>query len=423
MIRHSGYANLAVKEVLDHSGLSTLDAAFVTELVFGVCRHQGSLDLVIERAAGRPLASLQPAVVDILRLGTEQLLKMRTPAHAAVSSSVALAGEQIGRRVTGVVNAILRRVAVHDWPQWVGQLSAGMDSRQAMAIRTCHPAWIVEAYETVLPPCEVEVALEANNLAPIPTLVARPGLLSRAELLADGGEPTPYSPWGVIRRGDPGQLEVVRFGLAGVQDEGSQLVSAVLARANAPRGVWLDMCAGPGGKAALLTGLAHQQGEEVVAAEKHPHRAQLVRDALRGYGNSAVVVADGRQAPWGASFARVLVDAPCTGLGALRRRPEARWRKSEADLAELFTLQSDLLAAGWSSLVPGGVLAYVTCSPHLAETVRVIDHLEGPKEILDAPALLPEVPRAASGLDSRFIQLWPQRHHTDAMFCAVLRKP
>ena len=426
IVRDGGYANLAVKQVLGPAGLSPRDAGFVTQLVYGTCRQLGTLDSIIEAAAGRPLSSLQPGVVDVLRLGAEQLLSMRVPAHAAVAASVDLAAQQIGRRVTGVVNAILRRVADKDWPGWLDTLAADLDGLAALAVRTCHPRWIAEAYGNVLDAGEVEAALEANNEIPVPVLVARPGLMTRDELLASGGEPTRWSQWGVVRPGDPAGASAVRDGRAGVQDEGSQLVAMVLAAVDAPAGPWLDMCAGPGGKTALLTGLARAGGEAVVAADLHPHRAALVAQALGAYfrpGPAPVMVADGLRPAWGRSFARVLVDAPCSGLGSLRRRPEARWRKAESDLDDLVELQKHLLRGACASAVPGGVVAYVTCSPHLRETAGVVQAVAAGAgaEILDAPAWLPGVPGARSGGDTRFIQLWPHRHNTDAMFCALLR--
>ena len=424
LVRDGGYANLAVNQVLRRTALTSRDAGYVTELVFGTCRNLGTLDLIIERAGGRPLNSLQPAVVDVLRLGAQQVLRMRLPIFAAVSSMVTLATEQIGRRVTGVVNAILRRVAERSWDEWLDELTAGLTGHQGLAIRTCHPTWIVEAYSRVLPTGELLPALEANNQVPTPTLVVRPTLLSREDLLYDGGEPTPYSPWGVSRPGDPGQVAAVRDGRAGVQDEGSQLVAGLLAEVEAPDGPWLDLCAGPGGKAALLTGLARQQDQWLLAAELHPHRAELTAEALRGYGQVPVVVADGRTPAWGAVFARVLLDAPCSGLGALRRRPEARWRKHKSEIAGLADLQRQLLESACSSLVPGGVLAYITCSPHPDETAAVVQAVSdaAPVEILDAPSLLPQILDAAASTDPRFIQLWPHRHNTDAMFCALLRR-
>jgi len=421
-IRSSGYANLVVNEVLARARLSSDDARFVTELVYGVCRNQGTLDQVIEMAAGRELRTLQPAVVDVLRLGSQQLLRMRVPAHAAVSSSVGLAKDQIGHRVAGVVNAILRRVAGRDWDEWLDLLTQGMDPEQSLAVRTCHPSWIVDAYAACLPEAELAEALEANNRPPLPTLAVRPTLMTRDELLVSGGEATAYSAWGVARRGDPWEVPAVRDGRAGVQDEGSQLVAGVLARVDAPGGPWLDMCAGPGGKAALLTGLARERLEHVVAADIHPHRARLVTDALKGYpGPALVMVADGRAPAWGSRFSRVMLDTPCTGLGALRRRPEARWRKTPSDLTSLVALQRTLLDRACESVVPGGVVAYVTCSPHVAETAEVVMGRDG-IEILNAPAHLPGVPGVSASSDPRFIQLWPHRHGTDAMFCALLRR-
>ena len=193
------------------------------------------------------------------------------------------------------------------------------------------------------------------------------------------------------------------------------------------------MCAGPGGKSRLLYGLAAARGARLTAAELHPHRAALVRDALTTASRNLpgeppafeVLVADGTRPPWpDGAFDRVLVDVPCSGLGALRRRPEARWRKSEADLKELTALQRDLLRSALAAVRPGGVVAYVTCSPVPAETSGVVsgvlDSLPG-TEVIDAPAVLPDVPGTRAA-DQRFVQLWPHRHGTDAIFIALLRR-
>lgn len=418
-VREGAYANLALSDVLARSDLTGRDATFVTELVYGTCRHMGTLDAIIEAASGRALKTLQPGVVDVLRLGAEQGLKMRVPPHAGVSTSVSLASSAIGQRVKGLVNAVLRRVMARDWAGWIDHLSAEMDALDSLALRTSHPRWIVDVYASLLPAGEVEAALEANNVAPTPTLVVRPGLMTRDELLISGGVPTTYSPWGVVREGDPGQVEAVRDGRAGVQDEGSQLVASLLALPDAPNGPWLDICAGPGGKAALLMGLAREQGQGFLAGELHPHRATLVQQSVRAYGNSPVVVADGTHPPWNRTFSRTMVDAPCTGLGALRRRPEARWRKGTGDLDSLVPLQKALLASAIASTLSGGVVGYITCSPHPRESVEVVASAVG-VDILDAPALL-NVPDARSSLDDRFVQLWAHRHHTDSMFAALLR--
>jgi 16S rRNA (cytosine967-C5)-methyltransferase len=218
----------------------------------------------------------------------------------------------------------------------------------------------------------------------------------------------------------------VREGRVGVQDEGSQLVAVAVTQA-AVAGtdrVWLDLCAGPGGKSALLAGLAGQRDAVLLANERLPHRARLVGQALRGGdGVLGVVCADGTRPPWRPeSFDRVLADVPCTGIGALRRRPEARWRRGPDDLGPLTALQRNLLRSALDSCRDGGVVGYVTCSPHPAETTGVVDAVLAERDDAvheDARALLPDLPDVGPG---PAVQLWPHRHGTDAMFLAVLRR-
>ena len=408
------YANLALAE--HTAGLSARDAAFATELVAGTCRGLGLYDAIVVSAGGRPLRSLQPAVVDLLRLGAHQLLELRVPTHAAVAATVELARTVVSQRVTGVVNAILRKVAALDADGWATRLRG--ERKDADALLARHPQWIIDAFADVLSPDELPALLAADNAPPVPHLVIRPGLAEVAEL---GGRPLRWSPFGAEASGNPAEVPAVAQGRAGVQDEGSQLVAWALARVEAPEGPWLDLCAGPGGKAALLAGLARGKGERLLASELQPHRAALVARALAGYPEPepVVIAADGTRPAWPENrFARVMLDAPCTGLGALRRRPEARWRRRPADLDALVPLQHALLASAIVSAVPDGVIAYVTCSPHRGETVEVVEAADG-VEILDAPAVLPEVPDTARG---PYLQLWPHRHGTDAMFLALLRK-
>jgi len=411
------YANLELAR--RRSGLHPSDAAFATELTAGTCRGMGTYDQIIEAASGRPVRSLQPAVLDALRLGTHQLLAMRVPVHAAIAATVDLAALQIGERVTGVVNAILRRVAEHDLDEWTARLSAGLDEFGRLALTHQHPRWVVAAFADVLPADELEALLVADNQPPVPNLVVRPGLAEQAEL---GGTPARYSPFGAYADGDPGAVPAVAQGRAGVQDEGSQLVALALARVEGTDGPWLDLCAGPGGKSAVLAGLAIQNDTRLVASELAPHRAELVAANLRSYTGDhkpVTLVADGTRPAWpDDAFAKVLADVPCTGLGALRRRPESRWRRQPSDLPALVELQKTLLATAIASTKPGGVIAYVTCSPHAAETVEVVATAEH-VDVLTASDYLPEVSDAALG---DYLQLWPHRHGTDAMFLALLRK-
>ncbi len=446
------YANLALAKRLATAGLDPRDAALATELVSGTCRLMGTYDRVIEGASGRALGSLQPAVVDLLRLGCHHLLGMRVKKYAAVGSTVDLARATVGQRVTGLVNAVMRKVSARTLEEWTELIAAGEDEIGALAVRGHHPRWIVAAYADVLPREELADALAANNVAPRPTLVLRPGLAQLADL--EGAEPTRYSPFGATAQGTPADQPAVRDGRAGVQDEGSQLVAWALARTPAPDGPWLDTCAGPGGKAALLAGLANEAGTWLLASEAQEHRARLVQQALSVYDRSlsrtpgaepeaasrslsrtpgaerpgprrkaVTITADGTTPAWGRAFSRIMVDVPCSGLGALRRRPESRWRRRPDDVTALGDLQRALLRTALDSTVPGGVVAYVTCSPHRAETVEVVDDVlaERPNVTrLRAADALPEVPDCAVGDD---VQLWPQRHGTDAMYLALLRVP
>ena len=451
----AAYANLVLPPLLrrarEEGAIDARDAALATELVYGTLRRQGTYDAILAACVDRPLREVDPPVLDVLSLGAHQLLGTRIPTHAAVSASVELARAVLGEGRAKFVNAVLRRVAQHDLDDWLHRVAPPYrdDPEGHLAVVHAHPRWIVSALWDALGGDRhaVEELLRADNERPEVTLVARPGRATTEELLrapasaADGPErdgatrpsgerpvrPGRWSPYAVrlSEGGDPGALEAVREGRAGVQDEGSQLVALALAAAplEGPDRRWLDACAGPGGKAALLAGLAAERGAALLAVEKQPHRAGLVARALAGNpGPYAVVTADSTRPPWRpGTFDRVLVDVPCTGLGALRRRPEARWRRGPEDLARFAPLQRELLRTALAAARPGGLVAYVTCSPHLAETRAVVDDVRRQldAEPVDARPLMPGVPALGDGPD---VQLWPHLHGTDAMYLALLRR-
>jgi 16S rRNA (cytosine967-C5)-methyltransferase len=433
------YANLVLPGLLRERGFTGRDAAFATELTYGTLRHRGTLDAVLSACSSRPLADIDPRVLDVLRLGAYQLLRMRVPAHAAVSATVEVARVTVSDGPARFVNAVLRRVAEKDEEAWLAEVAPPLDADPVghLAVRYAHPEWIVRAFADALgdrggaPMAETGRALAADDAPGSTHLVARPGRIDAAALAElSGGVPAPWSPYAVhLQGGDPADLAPIRDNRAAVQDEGSQLSALALAAAplEGPDARWLDLCAGPGGKAGLLGALAAGRGATVDAVEQAEHRADLVRRTVEGL-PVTVHHTDGRDVgsdpalPEGA-FDRVLVDAPCTGLGALRRRPEARWRRQPSDVASLTKLQRELLMAALRAVRPGGVVAYVVCSPHLAETkVQVADAARRTgAELLDVREALPEgIPDLGPGPT---VQLWPHRHATDAMFIALLRRP
>ena len=408
------YANLVLPQVTRKHHLEGRDAAFTTELASGAIRMTGLYDPIINACLTKP--KLQPEVRDVLRLGLHQLLSMRVPDHAAISTSVDLVRANVGTGPAGLVNAVLRTVSRRDTVGWTAEVAPDRDRdlHGHLAIAHSHPRWIVDALAEALDdPGELEALLAADNAPPRVTLVSRPGISTVAELEAAGGTPTSLSPYGVVLGGgDPGAIPAVAEGRAGVPDEGSQLVALAMADAEiAGRDErWLDLCAGPGGKAALLGALAAQRGARLLAHERQPHRATLVASAVRALPPGAVdvVAGDGMRPAWvPGTFDRAIVDAPCSGLGALRRRPESRWRRTTDDLDDLVKIQQVLLDVAIDSVRPGGVAVYATCSPVRAETTAVVETVLARRGDSD------EVDRS---------QLWPHREGTDAMFTSVIRR-
>ena len=427
------YANLLLPVRLERAKLSSADAGLATELTYGTLRRQGYYDAVIALAAVRPVEKIDQAILDVLRLAAHQLLSMRVATHAAVDESVELAKTVGSNSAVGFVNGVLRTITRTPPEEWRDRVLAGVTGDNALAIDESHPLWIVRAFKAALAAegsdAELGELLGADNVAPRVSIAALPGLCTVEELDAYPGAFSPVA--ATLDGGDPLQLEAVRDGRARVQDEGSQLAALALSRARpiVAGEQWLDLCAGPGGKAALLAAEALLGGATLTANELIPARAQLVRKALAVFSSPPDVweldgTVVGEQHP--DSFDRILLDAPCTGLGALRRRPEARWRKVPRDVAQLSGLQAALLHSALTALKPGGILAYVTCSPHLAETKVIIEGAlkkwptvlrVNTKTVLDAVTLnrldLPE---------SDHVQLWPHRHGTDAMFIQLLTK-
>ena len=419
--RNDGYSNLLLPAALNASTLEDRDRNLVTELVYGTLRMQGKHDWILSQISDRPWAEVDPGIVDVARLGVHQIHELRIPDHAAVSATVEVARKRLGESKASFVNALLRSVTRKSYQEWFAPLEQISDRVERLSIQYSHPEWIISAYFDLLKDwTDVEAELATNNIPALPTLVSWPGYSTQAELVALGAEATIYSQLGARMKGNPGNLDLIRHRLAGVQDEGSQLVATVFAAAS-PGDSWLDMCAGPGGKAALLSSIAKERAIDFTANEFSAPRAELVKKVVHG---AAVWCGDGREiASHGKSFDAVIVDAPCTGLGALRRRPEVRWRRTLTDLRALTSLQRELLDSAVTVMNSGAILGYATCSPHLAETtVQILDILKKHPELeqLDIIDYLPKNLKEATR--GKAMSLWTHKHGTDAMFLALLRK-
>ena len=340
------YTNLVLPAALGRHGVTGRDAAFATELASGTIRRRGTYDAVLGACSSRPLAKVQAKVLDVLRLGCHQLLSMRVPPHAAISTSVDLARAEVGEGAAGFTNAVLRKVAERDLDAWIRRVAPDPDRDPVgyAEVAYSHPHWIVDELTEASGRDEIDALLAADNDSPAVTLVARPGRSTRDEL---PGEPTRFSPYGVgSSGGDPRAVPAVAEGRAGVQDEGSQLVALALARTRSSTGATTagSTCAPapaarppcwprwpPAGAPGSSPTSCSRTAPGWCAALADRRRRCRRGDGRRRRHRAAVGPP--------AVFDRVLVDAPCTGLGALRRRPEARWRQQPDDLLALVLLQ------------------------------------------------------------------------------------
>ncbi len=419
-IEAGAFSNLILPGLLAGSGLAPRDRALATDLVYGTLRQQGRADHLLGLVADRPLDALDPPVRAALRLGAHQLLA-GVPPHAAVGETVGALAAGPGARARPYVNAVLRKVVGLGpaWPWPVG------DDPAALAVRTSHPPWVVELLLRDLGPDDALATLEAANEPPPVTL--RPNPLRTtpddlaAELEAAGVQVArgPLVPGALLVRGtgDLARLPAVAEGRATPQDQASQAVAAALGAA--PGEDILDLAAAPGGKA---TALAEAMGDAglVLAGDLRPGRAGRIREASQRLGLRSVhtVVADGRAPPLRpGAFDRVLLDAPCSGLGVLRRRPESRWRLQPADVEAAANLQRQLFAAAASAVRPGGLLAYCVCTLTAAETSAIDEWAAADFPHLSAEPSPggPWRPRGRGAL------LLPHAAGTDGMYLLLLR--
>lgn len=434
VFKENAYANLVLPKLLTESKLDARDSAFTQELAFGTIRWKLTYDRILQEVSTRKIDTIELVLLNCLRLGLHQLLNTRVPAHAAISETVNLVRQNCGEKVVGFANGILRSASKMDFENWLKVITHNSSEIESLSVRYSHPEWIVLALKQSLAAdgieSDIEALLSTNNSSPKVNLIALPGLANREEIV-DSSRFDRFSPHGFsVESGNPADYEGVRTGLVRVQDEGSQLAALALTsfREIETGEQWLDMCAGPGGKAALLAAIASHYQVRLTANELQPHRVRLVRNALNPIqSNVQISEADGRligdHSP--DTYNRVLIDAPCSGLGALRRRPESRWSKSAQDLKTLTQLQQELLASGLKALKPGGLLLYVTCSPHISETTAVVEKAlrnAGVKVLNLTESMNRQFMQNTLPTGRKTVQLHTQRDGTDSMFMALLTK-
>jgi 16S rRNA (cytosine967-C5)-methyltransferase len=423
--RGGAFANLRLPELLAESNLEQRDRAFATELSYGTLRMQGKHDYAITKKIDRPFAELDEKVVDILRLGVHQIFEMRVPVHAAVGETVELARAVAGESKASYVNALLRAIAADPDIYTELEIDESVEDLEKLAILYSHPKWIISAYFDQLKDWDAVVELlKKNNVPAAPQIVAWPGKSTVAEILETGGSKLPIGTYSVLSDHLPNEYPAIKDKRAGIQDMGSQLVAEIFfGTSDSTSHSWLDLCAGPGGKAALLNNLLTENfpNAKFLANEPSEHRAELV---ARVVPKSKIISFDGRNSSeFGGTFDRILIDAPCSGLGALRRRPEARWRRSINDLKELLPLQRDLIDSAYEMLNVGGVIGFATCSPLLAETKgQVLDAMYRHKD-LKLLNIADFSPAGEVGVNSDgTLQLWTHLQECDSMFLALLKR-
>ena len=407
------YSTRVLPAALARSGLDERDRALATELAYGTIRHVPALDDAIDARAARPVARMTPGARAALRLGAYQVLHTRIPAHAAV-------GETVGTvvpRERGFVNAILRRLAKEP-PAPPG----GRDDR-AISMRTGMSAWAIAELRTLLPPEEVEAAAAGfGERAPLSLRVntCRASVEGALAALRDAGADarigSVHPECILLAGGDPTAMPGWAEGHVAAQDQASAFVVEALAPQPGDR--VLDVCAAPGGKTAFLACRVGEVGR-VVAGDLRPERTALIATVLGRLGLSGVLLThDATRPAVRGPFDRVLVDAPCTGIGSARRRPELLWRARRDELSRLARLQVAIASAAAELLRPGGRLVYSVCTFPRAETDAACDAI-----LRHRPDLAPVATPGPSGSEPALRhRLWPHRDGTDGMFVAAFER-
>ncbi|MFC3843837.1 16S rRNA (cytosine(967)-C(5))-methyltransferase RsmB [Paenibacillus sp. MAH-36] len=429
---NQSYSNLLLNQVLQKHALERADAGLATELVYGTIGRKNTIDFFLERFVSKGLAKLEPWVRCLLRLSFYQLHYLdRIPDHAVVSEAVNIAKRRGHQGISGMVNGVLRAI-IRSKAELV--LPAALGDVKRIALGHSHPEWLVRRWIRQLGPELTEQICAANNEPPHVSIRANARRRSRLELLEQlqgsglSAEASELAPAGILVQGagnmalSPGFLQ----GDFSIQDESSMLVAEALEPR--PGMTVLDCCAAPGGKTAHIAEKMDDSGK-IWACDLHEHKQKLIADQAERLGLTSIqtLVMDAAKLDehFGAeSFDRILLDAPCSGLGVIRRKPDLKWAKQEAEIDAISELQYAILSRVHRLLRPGGVLVYSTCTIEHAENAGMVErflaeHRDFELEPLPAEAFASVDPAAAA---AGMVQILPQQFHSDGFFIARLRK-
>jgi len=424
------YANLLLPKRLQESGLDRRDRAFVTELTYGTLRAKGTLDWIIKQHSKQKLEKIPDLVLDLIRMSTYQIVYMDVPDHAAVNEAVVLAKKHfhpgISKFVNGLLRTIVREKENLPWP------SKEIDPTKFISLKYFHPMWMVKMWVEQFGIEETEALCEANNR--VPKLTIRVNALKTTpeeltEALRRAGwevEPGRYLREALVIKGagDLSKLSEFKDGHFYVQDESSMIIGHVVDPR--PGEIVLDAAAAPGGKSTHMAELMQNKGQ-IIAVEANPNRVNLMKQNIERMDAKIVLAlkADATKLKpvIKKPVDRVLLDAPCSGLGVLSRRPDARWTKKPEQIEELCRLQTEMLISVAGFVKPGGVLVYSVCTLTEQETTLPVERFLRTREdyyIEDISPYLPEPLR--KDVREGMMQLLPHKHGIDGLFIARLRR-
>ncbi|GAK39802.1 ribosomal RNA small subunit methyltransferase B [Paenibacillus sp. TCA20] len=430
--QEGAYSNLLLNQVLKQANLTPADTGLATELVYGTIARQKTLDYYLESYVAKGLAKLQPWVRSLLRLSLYQILYLdRVPDHAAVSEAVNIAKRKGHQGISGMVNGVLRNILRNRDKLTIPE---DLPAAERIALMHSHPEWLVQRWIEQYGEQEAEAMCRANNEAPPVSVRVNTTMISRNKLIQEMQEeglvvePSLLSDDGIIVKsgGNMALTDWYKEGMLSVQDESSMLVAGAVDPK--PGMTVLDCCAAPGGKTSHMGEKMEDQGR-IIANDIHPHKVELIhRQAERlGLASIETVCHDALDLASNykeASFDRILLDAPCSGFGVIRRKPDLRWTKSPEDVEAISALQYELLSRVSKLLKPGGTLVYSTCTTEHAENGGVVERfLKENDQFAPAGHLsLREELRHSAILDEYGIQILPHQFHSDGFYIARLTR-